>query len=319
MKALKKWLFDKEGLFIVITWWLILLIVFTIMLGTGIKGILVNNSITADSSSQYVHEAIKNGDIFGYNVGKLDKVSSIYDEENDIYYVNGEYSIKSTVDFTEEIDVYIGEDKIKATLDLDLSSSQKFEIKYNYTNSILVFSYTGTVIEAVNPSAVRFEIKSLNETVSHWLVDSVDTGITYVEGENVITRNSDGCIVINGKETDIVYKSSVNSKDILPTTNNTDYSTDSSQLNFKLEFDSTYEGFSKSIIEMPVEFSDIQKNIVNLAAEAFSSIIVESIGINAGATTTMVIGIVGDVILVLAAVAFVVYTVIDKKKAVKLN
>ena len=63
MKAIKKWLMDKEGIFIVITWWIILFIIFTILLGVNINTVVKNSKITAENSSEYIHEFIKSGDV----------------------------------------------------------------------------------------------------------------------------------------------------------------------------------------------------------------------------------------------------------------
>ena len=58
MKAIKKWLMDKEGVFIVITWWVILFIVFSIILGTSIGNVVKNSEITAETSTTYIQDFI---------------------------------------------------------------------------------------------------------------------------------------------------------------------------------------------------------------------------------------------------------------------
>ena len=68
MKAIKKWLLDKEGLFIVITWWFIAFVIFSIMLGTSIAAVSKNSEITKDTAANYVHEFIESGDnVIPYN------------------------------------------------------------------------------------------------------------------------------------------------------------------------------------------------------------------------------------------------------------
>ena len=104
MKAIKKWLFDKEGLFIIITWWSIALVIFSIILGTSIKGVVSNSKITADTIDGYVHEFIEQGDnITPYNENVVSTAVGI---QNGEYFLNvREYAHRYTKPCSEKFEI----------------------------------------------------------------------------------------------------------------------------------------------------------------------------------------------------------------------
>ena len=99
MKAIKKWLFDKEGLFIVITWWFIAFVIFTIILGTSINSVSKNSHITKETSPSYVQEFIESGDnVIPYNENVASVSVGKYTEgyKLDIRQYNRRYTVKYT-------------------------------------------------------------------------------------------------------------------------------------------------------------------------------------------------------------------------------
>ena len=132
MKAIKKWLMDKEGVFIVITWWIILFVVFGILLGVNVGNVVNNTKITEETSTAHIQEFINTGDLVLPYDENVPSASARYDQENEHYYLQLVYNNVVEKEYNGNLNI-TGDANVAAKVNLTLEVIEQYEVLYNYT------------------------------------------------------------------------------------------------------------------------------------------------------------------------------------------
>ena len=305
MKAIKKWLFDKEGLFIIITWWFIAFVIFTIMLGTSINAVSKNSKITAETSPSYVQEFIESGDnVIPYNENVASVSVGKYADgyKLDIRQYNRRYTVKHTEEFS-----VVGSGSAKATISYDLEVVEQYYISYNYTTKQLSVDLVEIKTEKA-PEAFPASLKKTESGSIHVLWNKEDTGVEITSGQTVTFGKSDEFVVVNGVTTSVGF-----------------YEIDSETGKSAVEYDKQTSSDPAKVIsfELEVEYKKTSKEyttkkysvdgltegeaaVVNDAANFYTQMIEGSIGINSSSFTLLIVSAVVDSLLLIGGIAAVI-------------
>lgn len=309
MKSLKKWILDKEGLFIIITWWFIAFVIFTIMLGTSIKSVSKNLDITKETSTSYIQAFIESGDNvipYNENISSVSVGVNSVDDKN-VYKLDiRQYNYRYTIPFSKEMKVS-GDVNSKATISYDLEVVEQYYISYNYTNKELSVN----LIEISTEKAFTELPVSLKKTDSgsiHILWNNKDTGVEFNENQAFEIGKKGDFVVINGVETEIEF-----------------YNVDAVTGAPSIEYDKKTSNESPKVIsfELVVEYNINSKQyttkkystdglnetetlIVNDSAEFFTEMIEDSVGINKAAFTLLIVSVVVEAVLLIGGVAGII-------------
>ena len=305
MKAIKKWLFDKEGLFIVITWWFIAFVIFTIILGTSVNSVSKNSHITKETSPSYVHEFIESGDnVIPYNENVASVSVGKYAEgyKLDIRQYNRRYTVKHTEEFQ-----VVGSGSAKATISYDLEVVEQYYISYNYTTKQLSVDLVETKTEKA-PEAFPASLKKTDSGSIHVLWNKEDTGVEITSGQTVTFGKDDDFVVVNGVKTPVEF-----------------YELDSETGKPVVEYDKQTSNEPAKVIsfELVVEYKKTSKDyttkkysvdgltegeaaVVNDAANFYTQMIEGSIGINSSSFTLLIVSAVVDSVLLIGGVVAVI-------------
>ena len=309
MKAIKKWLMDKEGVFIVITWWIILFIVFTIMLGVNIKNISYNLKVTAETAPTYVEEFITSGDVempYNQNVisssARPDSSAGKYYLQINKYYNYSEKSYEGTL----SVD---GDAKTIASVKINLEVIDEYAIFYNYSDRSAEIKHINTRTEPVDKLSA-----SINSTPSgelHILWNGEDTGVVYSEGMSVEFSKSNDKIAVNGKETGVYFYLN-NTKAKIDDYLKEDHENKSKTIDFHLEV--SYELGAQTFTTPHVDtqgLDDAEKEVIENSISYFTELIEGSIGVSKSAFTLLIVSSIADLLLI----SFGVFGIIALKKS----
>ena len=293
MKTIKKWLMDKEGVFVVITWWIILFAVFSILLGVNINSVVKNLEITKETSQVHIHDFIKSGDLVLHYNEKISSASARYDQENEKYFLQiNKYSLyssktsESTVNFT-------GDATASATLKIDLEVIDEYSIYYNHTSNTAEISHLLTKTESV--SDLKTTIKATPSGELHLLWNNEDTGVVYTSGMKIELNRKDDFLVINGETTNVYFYEDGDVSNIKYKETNGEYK---KTIDYQLIVE--YKLGSKSYTTVNVDDSsltDVEKGIINDSVSYFTELIEDSIGISKNAFTLVIVSSIVDVVL----------------------
>ena len=305
MKAIKKWLFDKEGLFIIITWWIIAFVIFTIMLGTSANSVSKNLKITRETSSSYVEAFIESGDnVIPYN----EKVASVSVGKSDQGYKLDirQYNEKSVVKHEAETTAAgAGSSKVKVAYDLE--KTEVYYISYNYTKKTLSIQLVETITE-VAPETYPISLKKTDSGSIHVLWNSEDTGEEITAGSDITIGKEDDHVVVNGVKTNVGFyeKDPETGKDAIT------YDKKSSNAAAKVvafELIVEYKTNTKEYTKQEFSVKGLSNNemlIVGDAANFFTQMIEASIGISSSSYTLTIVSAVVDVVLLISGVVGII-------------
>ena len=303
MKAIKKWLMDKEGIFIVITWWIILFVVFTILLGVNINTVSKNSKITAETSQTYIHEFIHTGDVV-YPYSEYIKSGCRYDEEKNhyIFQIN-EYNSYSTKEHKSTIKL-TGDATATASVELDLEVIDVFAITYNQTLKTATIDLVTVKTEVTG--GYDATIKATPSGELHILWNNEDTGVVYNSGDEIVISRSDENLVINGNEINTPFSTAeVKYTEV-------DNEEEAKTIPFDLIVE--YKIGTKSFITQDYNtdgLTDLEKDIIADSANYFTELIEESVGISKSAFTLVIVSSIVDVVLL----AFGVFGIVALKRS----
>ena len=312
MKAIKKWLLDKEGLFIVITWWFIAFVIFSIMLGTSIAAVSKNSEITKDTAANYVHEFIESGDnVIPYN----ENVASVsVGKYTDGYKLDiRQYNYRYTVPYSLETEVG-GAGRSKVTVSYDLDVVEQYYLSYNYTTKQLSVKLVETSTEKA-PESFPISLKKTESNAIHVLWNKEDTGVEINANQAITVGKDNDFVVINGVVTDVNF-----------------YDIDSETGKAVIEYDKKSSAEDAKIIsfELVVEYKINSKEfttkkystdgltqneslVVNDAAVFYTQMIEASIGINSSSFTLLIVSAVADAILLIGGVVGIILLIRSKE------
>ena len=304
MKAIKKWLMDKEGVFIVITWWVILFIVFSIILGTSIGNVVKNSEITAETSTTYIQDFITKGDVtFPYNENI--KKASAAPTENEYLIKIDEYHNVLTKEYTGKT-IIGGDTSVNADVKLDLEVIEVYSVVYNYTNKKATIDLVSVKTE--NSSKFDASIKTTPSGELHILWNGVDTGVVYTNGQNIEISRSGDKLVINGEKLDVdFYNTSVQAEFIEEKDKE-----EAKTIDFSLvvEYEIGVNNFTTANYKTD-GLNDTEKAVVEVAVNYFTELLEGSIGISKSAFTLLIVSSVVDVLLL----GFGVFGIVALKKS----
>ena len=305
MKAIKKWLMDKEGVFIVITWWVILFIIFTIMLGTSINNVNKNLQITSVTSKEFIQEAITTGVTLPYNEN-VSSASGKYDEENNQYLLQiNEYNLYSTSEYEGTVSLD-GDAKAVADIKLDVEVIEVYSVIYNYSLKTVEIKLVKTKTEPT--SGFKATIKATPSGELHILWNGEDTGVIYTEGSKIEFAREEDNLVINGNVTEVsFYKDNK-----APKYKEKDSEEQAKTIDFELVVE--YSINSKSYTKANVSYQDLndkEKEVVEEAVVFFTQMVEDSVGISKSAFTLLIVSSVVEVLLL----GFGVFGIIALKKS----
>ena len=310
MKAIKKWLFDKEGLFIIITWWSIALVIFSIILGTSIKGVVSNSKITADTIDGYVHEFIEQGDnITPYNENVVSTAVGI---QNGEYFLNvREYAHRYTKPCSEKFEISgTGTGTSAVTVEYGLECVDSYYIMYNYTSKTLTIELLKQKEEIVQ-DAYPIKINQTDSKAIHVLWNNQDTGVEINKGEAIKVGKEGKFVVINGKKTNVNFYEidSETNKEIIEYSEEKPTESTLKQIDFELvvEYKNNADSYTTKKYDLSKStFNDTEKLIVDNCAEYFTQIIEGSIGIKTSAFTLLIVSAVVDSLLIIGGIVGII-------------
>ena len=301
MKAIKKWLMDKEGVFIVITWWIILFVVFSILLGVNINNVVKNTKITEETSTKYIQEFISSGDlVLPYNEN-IASASARYDQENEHYYLQLKYNNVLEKDYESEVDL-TGDATAKGKVSLKVEVIEVYDVSYNYTKNEIFLDLVEIKTEAVKDLAIT--IKATPSGELHILWNGEDTGVVYEAGSEVAISRNDENLVLNGVETDVLFYSENTVVSFTEAKDEEAGKTNSASLVVAYKLGSN--SFTK-VTTNDERLNETEKAIFNESVSYFTSLLEESIGISTSAFTLTIISAVVDALLIAFAVVGIVY------------
>ena len=305
MKAIKKWLFDKEGLFIIITWWFIAFVIFTIMLVSSINSVSKNLEITAETSSNYVHEFIESGDnVIPYN----ENVASVSVGKNSEGYKLDirQYNRRYTVNHTAEIQV-IGSGSVKGVVSYDIEVIEQYYISYNYSTKQLSINLL-QISKEVAPESFPATLKKTESNAIHVLWDKEDTGIEVDKSKTITFGKSDEYLVVNGEKTSVLFygiNSETGKEDIVYEKTTPESAAKVIPFELVVEYKiNTKEFTTKKYSTDGLNEAEIA--VVNDAANFYTQMIEGSIGINASSFTMLIVSAVADAVLVISGIVGIV-------------
>lgn len=295
MKAIKKWLMDKEGIFILITWWIILFVVFTILLVVNIKNVSYNLKITSETSPTYIQEFINNQEVeMPYNENVL--ASSVRpDQDTGYYYLQiTKYYYRTTKPYEGTIKVE-GDVVSNASLKLDLEVIEEYAVFYNYSTKKAEIRHVNTQTESI--AKLNVSIKATSSGSLHIIWNNDDTGIEYLEGDKLELSRLDDVLVINGQNTGISFYKSAISYDKVT------HSDNSKTMDYHLEV--SYVLGAKTFTTSNVDTSnlnDVEKEVIDASVLYFTELIENSIGVNKSAFALLIVSSVVETLLIGACV-----------------
>ena len=306
MKAIKKWLYDKEGLFIIITWWFIALVIFSIILGTSINNVSKNSQITKDTAPSYVEAFIESGDnVIPYNENVKSVSVGKYKDGHKLDI--REYHYVSSIEHTAEFTV-AGAGTSIATIKYDLEVIQKYYLSYNYSAKKLTIQLFETSTEKA-PENFPASLKKTESGSIHVLWNKEDTGVEIKVGEKITFGKQEEFVVVNGTVTDVQFY------EVDAETNKAkvEYSKDTSSANVikevSYELIVEYKNNAKTYTTPKYSTDDLNETEVKVLSDAtlfYTEMIEGSIGINSSSFTLLIVSAVVDSLLVIGAVVGII-------------
>lgn len=310
MKAIKKWLLDKEGLFIVITWWFIAFVIFTIILGTSINKVSKNLDVTKETSPTYVQEFIESGDNvipYNENISSVSVGVSTNNQNVGVYKLDiRQYNHRYSVPFTQEFEV-VGAGRSKATISYDLEVVEQYFVSYNYSAKQLSISLVQVSTEKAS-EAFPASLKKTDSGSIHVLWNKEDTGVEIKVNQPIEITKQDEFVVINGQVTTVEFYTldGETGKPVVEYDKKTP--TDPAKV-IPFELIVEYKINSKEYTTKQYSTEGLTANetvVVNDAAVFYTQMIEGSIGINSSSFTLLIVSAVVDSLLLISGIVGIV-------------
>ena len=305
MKSIKKWLFDKEGLFIIITWWFIAFVIFSIILGTSAKSVVKNSDITTETAPSYVEAFIESGDnVIPYN----ENVASVsVGKYEDGYKLDvRQYNYRYTKNHTFEMEA-AGAGRSKTTISYDLEVVESYYISYNYTKKNLSIALSEVSTE-VAPETYPISLKKTDSGSIHVLWNSEDTGVEITNGQPINVGKDDDNVVINGVKTSVGFYE-LDPETGKPAIQYDKKSSSAAAKTVSFELVVEYTTKSKEYTKQYYSVKGLSQNemlVVSDVADFYTEMIESSIGINSSSFTLLIVSTIVDSLLLIGGVTGII-------------